>query len=179
MQRTSTYYKIRDVLAAASTHSGDISALAEELHGNSSSFVYFKRDEDGVAGEHPCAQSTIRRTIRFCIELGLLESEERCVLTEEGQNAREEARFDLQLQQAVLGYLSEHQLEWGTIQDALSDTSSLPHVSALYQRLAPQDLSEDRFRTCFFLLSECGTESGQNIVSPFQKKLYLVSQSGR
>jgi len=175
MQRTSTYYKIRAVLEAASGHSGDINALAEELHGNSSSFVYFKRDEDGAVGEHPCAQSTIRRTIRFCIELGLLESEERCVLTEEGRNAREEDRFDLQLQQAVLGYLSGHQLDWETIQEALRDRSSLPHASALYQRLAPQELSEGRFRTCFFLLSECGADSGQNIVSPFQKKLYLVS----
>src|SRR5215207_5796349 len=137
MQRTSTYYKIRDTLDAASTHSGNIYQLAEAIHGNSSSFVYFKRDDDGVVREHPCAQSTIRRTVRFCIELGLLNSEERCVLTEEGRNAREEDRFDLQLQQAVLGYLSEHQLDWDTIQDALRDTSSLPHASALYQRLAP------------------------------------------
>jgi len=175
VQKTSTYYKIRDVLDTASTRSADINELAEALHGNSSSFVYSRRDEDGIVRELPVARDKIRRTIRFCVDLGLLQSEERSILTDAGRNALDADHFDLQLQLSVRDYLSKHQLSWERIEEAIKNLQ-LPHASALYQELKPKDLNWDRFRICFFLLSECAADSEENLIIPFQRKLYLLRE---
>jgi len=176
VQRTATYYKIREVLDTASTNSGGIDELADALHKNKSSFVYFTRAKDGNVSEEPVNENAIKRTIRFCIALKLLKSEEQSVLTEDGQTARETDRFDYQLQQSVLIYLDEnHGLTWKRIKEAI-DNLRKPHARALYQELAPENLGWDWFRTCFFLLSVCGVGSRQNILEPSQSKLYFVRE---
>lgn len=172
MQRTSTYSKIREILNDASAHKGNVAALANYIKGNSDAFVYFKRDRDGVVREHPCNEASIRRKIRFCIRLGLLDSEENCTLTAEGENARMKGRFDLQLQTAVNSFLEKNAVPMTKIESAINKLI-LPHASALFQYLKPA-ISEDLFRTCLFLLSECGEEEGQNILKSFEKKLYLT-----
>lgn len=172
MQKTSTYRKIRDVLTAAAKHTGGIKELAESIYGKSDSFVYYKRDGSGKAREHPCDTATIRRSIRFCIDLGLIDSEEDCTLTDLGKNARVKDRFDLQLQQGVLSYLDKNSVSWQRIESAINKLP-LSHVDSLYQYLSPS-LSQDLFRTCLFLLSECGEAKGQNILKSFQRKIYLT-----
>ena len=172
MLKTSTYHKIRDIIEAAARHSGGVKELAESMHGKHESFVYYKRDPNGKVNEHPCDTATIRKAIRFCIDLGLLTSEEDCTLTERGKTARNKSRFDLQLQQAVLEYLEKNALPWGKIESAIN-TTSLPFFLSLYQELSPK-ISEGTFRSCLHLLTVCGEKSGQNILKHFQKKLYLT-----
>lgn len=171
MQKTSTYNKIRDILDAASRQSGNLTALAKSIKGRYDSFVYYKRDRDGTVREYPCDESSIRSKIRFCIRLKLIESEENCTLTQNGKNALTAGRFDYQLQQAVIAYIQVRGITVTKIDSAINKLL-LPHVSALYQYLAP-DMSEDMFRTCLFLLSECGKDKGENILNSFDKKLYL------
>lgn len=172
MQRTSTYNKVREIINAASRHKGNVAALANSIKGNSDAFVYFKRDRDGIVKEHPCNEASIRRKIRFCIRLGLVNSEENCTLTAEGENARMKGRFGLQLQTAVNSFLEKNAVPVSKIESAINKLI-LPHASALSQYLKPA-ISEDLFRTCLFLLSECGKEEGQNILKSFDKKLYLT-----
>lgn len=172
MNRTSTYRKIRAVLDSAVGHKGNVSSLAKRIHGSSDAFIYFKRDRDGQVREHPCDEASIRRKIRFCIRLGLLEGEDSCVLTENGKTARKRGRFDLQLQTAVNTFLQNNGLPISRINTAI-DRLVLPHAAALYQYLAP-DLSEELFRTCLFLLSVCGEGNGQNVLKSFNNKLYLT-----
>ena len=174
MQRTSTYNKIREIIDAAANYGGGISELARAIKGKSRSFVYFKRGDDGVVRQYACDEPTIRRKIRFCIRLGLLEDEKNCTLTSAGRNARLKGRFDLQLQTAINAYLEKRGTPMSEIESAINNLV-LPHTAALYQYLTP-DISEDVFRTCMFLLSECGKEKGQNVFQSFDRKLYLTEK---
>jgi hypothetical protein len=172
MYKTSTYSKIRAVLDAAALQKGNVSSLAKSIYGKSDAFVYFKRDRDGDVRAHPCDESSIRKKIRFCIRLGLLESEENCALTADGKTALKKGRFDLQLQTAVNTFLQTKGLPIAKINKAI-DKLVLPHTESLYQYLAP-DLSEPIFRTCLFLLSTCGEDNNQNVLKSFSNKLYLT-----
>jgi hypothetical protein len=173
MQKTSSYNKIREILETGSKHSGEINELAKSIRENNKAFVYYKRDEDDIIREYPFGLSTIKRKIRFCIELELIRSEEDCTLTDTGRNAiaKGKGRFDLQLQQAIINFLDDkapiQDIETAIDELILSDTSSL------YKYLAP-NLTPEVFRNCLFLLSECGEDTGQNVLKPFDKKLYLT-----
>lgn len=172
MQSTSTYYKIRDILTEASTEARGISELAEEIHGKYDSLTYYRKDSSGGVQRHPCSTAVIRKKIRFCIDLGLISDEKSCILTESGRSALDENRFDLVLQQALLSFLERNQVPWSTIETAI-ERLPLPDASSLYRYLKP-GLSESSFRTCLFLLSQCGESIGQNILISYQKKLYLT-----
>lgn len=172
MLKTATYYKIQDVISAAANHTGGVKELAESMYDSSKSFVYYKRDAAGHVNEHPCSTATIRKSIRFCINLGLLVSEENCSLTDKGKLARNKSRFDLQIQQAVLAYLEKNSLPWNRIEAAINNTS-LPFFLSLYQKLSPR-IPEATFRSCLFLLAICGEKNGQNVLKNFQKKMYLT-----
>ena len=172
MRDTSTYRKVKDILAAASSHSGNVGELADKLYERCQSFYYSKRNEDGEVNSFPCNKSTIRAMIRFCIDLKLLEGEERCSLTDNGKNARLKDKFDYQLQQSVIRFLEDKRLPFDKIEKAL-DTLPFPHLDALYQYLKP-DIAPDEFRKCLFLLSRCGEKDDDNLIKPFSKKLYLT-----
>jgi hypothetical protein len=174
MPNNPTYLKIRDVLNAAAKYSGDIKNLSEKLHDSSEHFVYFKRDKSGKVRKHPCAPSSIRRTIRFCIRLKLIESEESAVLTDRGNDARAKGKYDLVLQQAVLDYLQEEKLSVSTIENAINKLP-FPDAKAIYSYLKPE-IVEDTLRTCLALLAECGRDTKTNVFEPFQRKLYLTDQ---
>lgn len=172
MLKTSTYHKIQDIIEAAGNHTGGVKELAESIQGQYESFVYYKRDANGTVEEYPCDTATIRRTIRFCIDLDLLVSEEDCTPTDKGKRALDRSRFDFQLQQAVLAYLENNNLPWSKIEAAI-DKIALPIFRSLYQELSPE-ISENSFRACLHLLTVCEETSGRNILKPFQKKLYLT-----
>lgn len=69
MQKTSTYYKIKDILVAASKNKLDIAGLASELYDNTAtpSFVYHKRDDNGEVKEAPCGESVTNFINRYSI----------------------------------------------------------------------------------------------------------------
>jgi hypothetical protein len=173
MFKTSLYFKIRDTLDATSKHSSAIADLAESIQGEYESFIYYKKDAKGEVKELPCDTSTIRRTIRFCISLGLVTDEEKCALTDEGKRARNKDRFDYQLQQAVINFLEKSKLPMKAITDAIDTTLALPDVESLYQVISPE-LPFETFRACLFLLSVCGEAKGDNILKSYQRKLYLT-----
>jgi len=172
MQKTSTYYKIRDILDATFQRPGPLKEVADGIHGRYKSFVYSKKDKNGKVREHQCDPATIRRKIRFCIELGLIESEEDCSLTDAGRNARGKGRFDFQLQQAVISYLEQNGAPLAKIESAIN-ALILPDASSVYQFLAP-NLDAGNFRTCAYLLAVCGAAKHDNILKSFQNRLYLT-----
>lgn len=174
MRENSTYNKIHEIIRRASGHNWSLGRLAESITKNTDAFFYYKRDKDGVVKEFVCDPSTIRRKIRFCIRLGLLDNEDSCVLTPDGKNAisRGIKRFDLQLQLAVINYLANNDVGMKKIETAI-EKLMFPDTDALYQYIAP-NLQADLFRTCLFLLSECGKDSRQNLLKPYDKKLYLT-----
>jgi len=172
MIKISTYNKVYEILKNAEKKAGNISEFAKMIQNSNESFVYYKRDNTGVVHEYPCKLYTIRKKIRFCIQLGLLDDEKSCNLTDLGRNALIEGRFDLQLQQSVILYLEKHDLKFLDIELAINKLI-LPTTWSLYQSLSPK-LSEDRFRTCLLLLSECGEKTDQNLLKKFEKKLYLT-----
>jgi hypothetical protein len=173
MQKTSMYYKIRDILDAASKHSGGLKELAKSIKGNYESFVFYRKDSNGVVIEQPCDVDTIKRAIRFCIDLGLIEKE-RCVLTHKGRNARKKGRFDLQLQQAIFSYFEANKLKFRDIESAIREFP-LPHVDKLYSYLSPS-MTETNFRSCLYLLSVCNKETKHNVLKSVQKTLYLTDE---
>jgi hypothetical protein len=172
MLKTSTYNKIKEIIDAAAEHNGGVKELAESMQGKSESFVYYKKDAEGKTVEYPSDTSTIRKKIRFCIDLGLLVSEKNCTLTNNGKNARETSRFDPQLKLAVLEYLESNGLPWNKLESAINRIT-FPSFQALYKMLSPK-IPEDTFRTCLYLLIICDAENRQNILKPFQMKLYLT-----
>jgi hypothetical protein len=173
VQATSTYRKIRQVLDAASQGGGNIGQLAERIAGSYDAFVYYRRDKDtNQVQQEPVGHASIRRQIRFCIALGLLKDEDDCSLTTSGTRASEDERFDLTLRGAVLAYLERNDLPWEEIQNGIAE-HPFPDANVLYGALNPK-ITEDRFRTCLFLLSQCGAERDQNVLKPYQKKLYLT-----
>jgi hypothetical protein len=172
MIKSSTYNKIYEILNNAEKNIGNISEFAKIIQNINGSFVYYKKDGTGVVREYPCDLSTIRKKIRFCIQLGLLGDEKNCNLTDDGRNALFEGRFDLQIQQSVILYLEKKDLKFSDIERAI-DKLILPTPGGLYQFLSTK-LSEDKFRTCLLLLSECGEKTGQQLLKKFRKKLYLT-----
>lgn len=177
MQKNSTYNKVWDILTAASGDPKEMAELAEIVQKNSKSFVYYRRDPDGVVRSKPCSLAAIRRQIRFCIDLGLIENEETCKHTSLGQNALDRNRFGLVLQQAVLGFLERNDLPWAKIESAINELD-YPGPFQLYVELSPS-MSEDLFRTCLFLLSQCGEEIGQNVLDSLMMKIYLTEEKAK
>lgn len=174
MQNTSTFNKIYDILSASSEHSYDIRELAKRIYGRYDSFVYFKRDNDGKVRQYPCGLSSIRYNIRICIKLGLLKSESNSIPTDLGNDALDVNRFDLVLQQAINDFLRKNNLPIEKIVEAI-DNLIIPDTYSLCQYISP-GLSVNIFRTCLFLLSQCGESKGQNILKTFRKKLYLTDK---
>lgn len=177
MQKNSTYNKVWDIINAASAGHKGISELAEIIQGDNESFVYYRRDSDGIVKSEPCSLATIRSKIRFCIDLGLIEDEETCNLTSSGQNALDDDRFGLVLQQAVLGFLEGSGLPWTRVESAINELD-YPGPFQLYVELSPS-MSEDLFRTCLFLLSQCGEELGQNVLDSLMMKIYLTEEKAK
>jgi hypothetical protein len=177
MQKNSTYNKIWDIINAASENPTGIAEFAELIQEASESFVYYRRGADGTVRSEPCSLATIRRQIRFCVDLGLVENEETCNLTPLGRNALDHSRFGLVLQQAVLGFLERSDLPWIRIESAISKLH-YPGPFQLYVELSPS-MSEDLFRTCLFLLSQCGEELDQNVLDSLVMKIYLTEEKAR
>ena len=174
MQKNSTYNKIRDILDLASDGTDGINSLAQAIQETPRSFVYYRSDSDGEVREHPCKLSTIRRKIRFCIDLGLINDEETCALTRLGRDALDQDRYSLVLQQAVLRYLEKNDVPWSRIESAIRELD-YPSPRRLYVQVSPP-LVERMFRTCLFLLSQCGADIGQNLLEGHVMKLYLTEQ---
>jgi hypothetical protein len=174
MQKNATYNKIRDVLNRATEGTQGITDLALDIQETPGSFVYYRRDANGEVREHACKLSTVRRKIRFCIDLGLIEDEESCSLTRSGRDALDPDRFSLVLQQAVLGYLEKNDVHWSRIESAIRELD-YPSPRRLYVEVSPP-VSERRFRTCLFLLSQCGADIGQNLLEGHVMKLYLTEE---
>jgi len=173
MQKTWTYYKIRDVVDAASTQTLSAPELAEHLRANYDSFVYHRRDDDGNVRARPCSAHSVRGAIGFCRELGLIEEGDICTLSDLGEDSLNPLQFDLVLQQAVLDYLDRHQISYDQIKSAIEE-APVPTPRALYLRLSPA-LAESRFRTCLFLLSLCGQDTDQHILTGSVVKVYEAS----
>jgi hypothetical protein len=169
VQRNATYNKIRQILDTASQSNLGINGLAQSIHDNPNSFIYYRR-VDGQVREYPCQLSTIRDKIRFCIELGFLDNEQNCALTSAGLEAQDADRFGLVLQQALLEYLENNDLPWSRIKSAIEELE-YPGPRQIYAELSPS-LSEDLFRTCLFLLSQCGADMDQNILNSHVMKIY-------
>jgi hypothetical protein len=174
MQKNSTYNKIWDIINATSEELKGIAEFAEIVQKNNEAFVYYRRDPDGVVRSEPCSLATIRRQIRFCIDLGLIENEETCKLTPLGNNALDRNRFGLVLQQALLGFLEKNDLPWAKIEASINELD-YPSPFQLYVELSPS-MSENLFRTCLFLLSQCGEELGQNVLYSRVMKIYLTEE---
>jgi hypothetical protein len=173
MQINSIYNKIRDILYASSKNDNDIKELSESIQGKYNSFVYFRKNENGVVIKKACSTASIRKKIRFCIELDLLKSEDNCLLTDLGKNALEKESFDLVLQQAVLRYLEKKGVSLEEIESAINKLI-IPDAFSLYKLIDPSYLTEDIFRTCLFLLSQCGASRELNPLKIFSKKLYIT-----
>ncbi len=177
MQKNSTYNKVGDIINSASEGPNGIAELSEIVQKNGESFVFYRRDPDGVVRSEPCSLATIRRQIRFCIGLGLIENEETCNLTALGQNAMDRSRFGLVLQQSVLGFLENNGLPWTKIESTINELD-YPGPFQLYVELSPS-MTEDLFRTCLFLLSQCGEELGQNVLDSLIMKIYLTEEKAK
>jgi len=173
--QTSTYNKIRDILFASLDFSGNEKELANFIYGRYDSFVYFKKDDFGKVQQLPCSEKSIRSNIIFCIKLGLLKSDNDATLKDLSKDELVDVeRFDLVLQQAINDYLRQNDLPVNKITEAI-DYLVLSDTNSLYQYLAPS-LSGNMFRTCLFLLSQCGESTGQNILKKFEKKLYVTDK---
>lgn len=171
--QTSTYNKIRDILFASLNFSGNEKELAKFIYGRYDSFVYFKKDNFGKVQQLPCSVKSIRSNIIFCIKLGLLKSNEDATLKDLRKDDLVDIdKYDLVLQQAINDYLRKNDLPVNKITEAI-DYLVLSDTNSLYQYLAPS-LSVNIFRTCLFLLSQCGESTGQNILKKFEKKLYIT-----
>jgi hypothetical protein len=172
MQKTWTYNKIRQILEAASRNAGTEDDLAEHLLSDYDAFVYYRRDADGQVREHPCSADAVKAKIQFCVELGLLRSQQDCSPTDSGRDALDPDRYDLVLQQAVIDYLDGHGIAFDRIRTAIEE-SLVPTSRSLHQYLETP-LAEDRFRTCLFLLSLCGEDTGQNLLKGSVVKVYVT-----
>lgn len=124
-----------------------------------------------------CSLGTIRKQIRFCVGLGLLENSETCALTNQGQSALDADRFDLVVQQAVLGYLEKNDMPWSGIEITIGNLD-YPSPHQIYIELSPS-ITEDVFRTCLFLLSQCGEEMDQNVLESITFKIYLTEEKAK
>lgn len=175
--RNSTHSKISEVIDALRDGPQPIDAFAESLREERNAFVYYRRDSDGSVKTEPCSLATIRRNIRFCIDLGLLENSDDCDLTSKGRSALDADRYDLVLQQAVIDFLDRNSLPWVQIESAINDLA-YPSPSQLFARLSPP-LSEELFRTCLLLLSQCGHDSDENILEGLTMKIYLTDEKAR
>jgi hypothetical protein len=172
MARNSTHSKIQEIVTVAVRGRHTVPQLAAKLQEREQSFVYHARQDDVVVVQ-PCQLPTIERQIRFCMELGLLD-EETCELTSLGRSASSPQLFDLALQQAVLQYLEENGTSWEDIEATIM-ILDYPSPRMLYVTLAPS-MDENVFRTCLFLLSQCGREDQENVLAPRVFKVYLTEQ---
>lgn len=174
MQKNSTYNKILEILTAAQHNERGIGHLADAIHSNTEAFVYYKREPTRVVGEYPCSRAAIRRAIRFCIALGLIESQRKSSLTDTGRRALVEGQFDAQLQQAILSFLEKNGLPWKGIAHAIAQLP-LPDAASLYAYLSP-DMKEQVFRRCLCLMSQCGQQAGENLLHSYENRLYLTEE---
>ena len=174
VQKNSTYNKIWEILTAAQHNERGIGHLANAIHGNTEAFVYYKREPTRVVREYPCSRAAIRRAIRFCIALGLIESQRESSLTDTGRQALIEGQFDAQLQQAILSFLEKNGLLWKEIARTIAELP-LPDAASLYAYLSPS-VKEQVFRRCLCLLSQCGQQAEENILHSYENRLYLTEE---
>ena len=151
----------------------------ETVHGNATELaggeeMYFRKDSNGIVRQYPCNTPSIRKNIRLAISLELLESEKWCAPTQSGLLALDPDRFDLVLQQAVIALLERKGILWTDISNAI-EYLTLPDAGNLFKYLSP-NIAESAFRSCLLLLSQCGGDIDQNILSGYQKKLYLTDE---
>jgi hypothetical protein len=172
MARNSTHSKIREIVTVAARGRNTVAQLAAKLQEREGAFVYYAREDDTIAVQ-PCQLPTITRSIRFCMELGLLD-EETCELTSLGRSARNADLFDMALQQAVLRYLEENGAPWEEIEATIM-VLDYPSPRMLYVTLTPT-MDESVFRTCLFLLSQCGRDDEENVLAPRIFKVYLTDR---
>ena len=107
------------------------------------------------------------------MELGLLD-EETCELTSLGRSAQNPQLFDMALQQAVLQHLEENGAPWEEIEATIM-VLDYPSPRMLYVTLTPT-MDESVFRTCLFLLSQCGRDDEENVLAPRVFKVYLTDR---
>jgi hypothetical protein len=172
MARNSTYSKIQEIVTVAARGRNTVAQLAAKLQQREEAFIYYAR-QDGDILVQPCQLPTITRQIRFCMELGLLD-EETCELTSLGRSAHSPQLFDMALQQAVLQYLEENGAPWEDIEATIM-VLDYPSPRMLYVALEPT-MDESVFRTCLFLLSQCGRDEEENVLAPRIFKVYLTDR---
>jgi len=172
MERTSVYSKVREILRELDATPLPTNDLIARLRENRESFIYLQKDNSGQVSARPCNDSTIRRIIQFAVELGLLAETEPRQLTQEGRTATEPGRYDDVLRTAVLQYLEDNGVSWPALEKAI-EKADLPEPDTLHRSLG-SPLSRSEFRTCLYILSLCGAETGDNILKPYIRKLYLT-----
>lgn len=174
MQKNSTYLKIQHSIQLASINNITIESLAKTIHNEDlGPFFYYRQDEDGNTQTFPCNIGTIQDKIRFCFDLGLLENEENCSLTSMGERAIDNNHYEIVLQQLILEFLEENGISMDVLENAIN-REEFPGPSELYNSIMP-GLSEDTFRTCLYLLSQCGQSTDDNILSGIILKVYQIN----
>src|SRR5260370_37432666 len=107
MPDTSTYAKMRDIISAVRRmRRCTMEALTTELITKASSedngFVYYRRNARGTVESNPCNESTIRRHVRFCQELGFLTQESELKLSDATHGVKSKADFNAMLETQVI-----------------------------------------------------------------------------
>jgi len=172
MQKTSIYSKLNELLHELSSSTYSQNDFIIRLRDNNNNFVYFLRNSAGDVVTSPCNDVTIRRNIQFSIELGLVADSDPLDLTEQGRRAIQPNRYDDVLRTAILSYLERNDVSWPRLENAIEEVS-LPEPGEIYIHLSPP-IPESVFRTCLYILSLCGADTDDNIIKPYNRKLYLT-----
>jgi len=179
MQANSTYIKVNHILSLVSDSTINLnkSDLAEHiLENNLGPFFYYRRDTDGSIQQFPCNQLTILEKIDFCFDLDLLENESNCTLTDSyGKDAVDPSKnYGLVLKQTILNYFENKKIEWSDITSAI-DSLDLPGPEEIYNDIKPS-IDKNRFRSCLYLLSQCGKDIDKHALNGIILKIYQVNE---
>ncbi len=174
MQKNSIFYKIKDVLRIAAEKPGDIDAIAKEVNENSNAFFYYKRISDTEVSQAKCSVSAVKKTIDFCIDLKLLENRDDCRLTGTGITANQSDKYEAQLRSSILTFLEKNSITYDSIANCIK-SAAVPDYESIARGMNVS-VGTDRFRTCLFLLSNCGESDGTNVLYGYRKKLYLTKE---
>jgi hypothetical protein len=149
-----------------------IDALTSELTAKArdggNGFVYYRRNERGRVDAQPCTESTMRKHVRFCQDLGFLTQETELRLSNSARDVRAKADYDAMLETQLIEYLDKNKITMTNIEDAIKKAvTSDPET--IFNSLANKSLSEEKFRSCLNLLGIVG-----NTIIPYRKKMYFI-----
>lgn len=174
MTDQSTHSKCLELIALIKRHSSlTIDELIHHIHekvgtGNSSSFVYFRRDEHGHSRTYPCGRSSVLRQLQLLRGLGLVSDFEPLELTSKINAAANRKQVEEILNDKLLIYLERRGCPFSRIKESIENNKiSDPHN--LYVDIGPRAMSEYDFRRCLFMLSKIN-----NNIFPSQRKIYEI-----